>query len=159
MTDNQRFWEKVNVTGPDDCWEWTAGLTNHGYGLFVVGGRKHKKNMPAHRYSAMLAFGMFDQRLWVLHHCDNRKCVNPTHLYLGGPLQNNRDTADRKRSKKAAATSCSKGHPYDEENTRYERNTNGRMRRRCRQCERERDRTGYWQTRRLSLLGGDDGTR
>lgn len=154
MNVEERFWDKVAVASRAECWEWTAGRDNHGYGIFVIGGRKHKKNMRAHRYSALLAFGMFDQRLWVLHHCDNRKCVNPDHLYLGGPIQNNRDTADRKRSKKASATACVKGHPFDAENTRYERNWNGRMRRRCIACESERKRAAYWNAK--SLLGGGD---
>jgi hypothetical protein len=44
----------------------------------------------------------FNQRdipdgMWVLHHCDNRRCVNPDHLYIGDVKDNSRDAVVRGR--------------------------------------------------------------
>jgi hypothetical protein len=33
----------------------------------------------------------------VLHKCDNKKCVNPEHLYAGDRWQNARDASERNR--------------------------------------------------------------
>jgi hypothetical protein len=91
-----RFWEKVDRRGDDECWNWTAGRNRWGYGKFSPRTPGH---MGAHRFSAMLHFGMFDLRLLVLHHCDNPACVNPAHLYLGTDADNARDKRVRGRSR------------------------------------------------------------
>lgn len=82
----QRFWDKVEKT--DTCWNWTAGLRSlkTGYGAF----RYKKKIIDAHRMSWFLLYGYFPKIL-VCHHCDNKKCVNPKHLYEGTAKDNVRD--------------------------------------------------------------------
>lgn len=103
--DVDRFWSKVNKNGsiPEHCpelgpcWEWTHGLFSTGYGLFTHGG----KGVPAlksHRVSYELANGAITDDLWVLHKCDNRKCVNPNHLFLGTRLDNVRDMCAKGRN-------------------------------------------------------------
>src|SRR6185369_231459 len=87
------FWGKVEKLRPVDCWDWTGSLRGGGYGQIKVG----PKLWDAHRYSWTLHFGEIPNGMWVLHKCDNRKCVNPEHLYLGTALDNNRDTAIRER--------------------------------------------------------------
>lgn len=92
-----RFWSKVLKT--DTCWLWT-GATCGGkwpYGKFGPGGRG-KSPQQAHRVSWKFANGEIPEGLWVLHKCDNPRCVNPDHLFLGLPLDNSQDMVRKGRS-------------------------------------------------------------
>lgn len=93
-----RFWSKVAVGAPDECWEWQAAIAAGGYGQFGVSSGKWDR---AHRVSWRLTNGEITEGMWVLHHCDNRKCVNPDHLYLGDVKDNSRDMVVRGRARGA----------------------------------------------------------
>jgi len=86
-----RFWYDVDIGGVDECWEWQGSTTN-GYGYLRRGGECYR----AHRYAWLVERGEIGSQC-VLHHCDNRRCVNPTHLYLGGAGDNIQDAWDRDR--------------------------------------------------------------
>lgn len=100
-----RFYDKVLVG--DGCWEWKASLRD-GYGQFKLQGRMTRSHCVAWR----MWNGDIPPDKWVLHHCDNRKCVRIDHLYLGTPLDNARDASVRGRLAQARKTHCPQGHPY-----------------------------------------------
>ena len=90
-----RFWSKVRVAGPDECWEWQAQLSKAGYGCFNY---KRGKTPLAHRISFMLKNGYLpDPEVLVCHSCDNPKCVNPRHLWLGDNRANHEDCVAKGR--------------------------------------------------------------
>lgn len=89
----KRFWSKVNILNDDSCWEWIAGLTTHGYGNF----KYLYKSISSNRMVWFLLTGEFPD-LHVLHTCDNRKCCNPKHLFLGTNLDNIQDRVSKNRS-------------------------------------------------------------
>jgi hypothetical protein len=108
----ERFWK--NVDRSKDCWLWTGTVDRYGYGRLSV----NYKNMSAHRLSAMMHFGMFDKRMFVLHRCDTPRCVRPSHLFLGDQRQNIKDMFAKGRSPSQAITSCVNGHERNETNCR-----------------------------------------
>ena len=91
-----RFWSKVAVGEPAECWLWRAGSkTRKGYGIF-----KHEGfSWLAHRMAFVLHYGAgaLPHGAQVLHSCDNPQCCNPSHLRAGTPAQNMQDKAARGR--------------------------------------------------------------
>lgn len=80
-----RFWAKVDKSGDGDCWLWTAGTDELGYGKFTIS----RLSIAAHRLSFALANGRWpSSSMVVLHSCDNPSCVNPDHLKEGDLSQN-----------------------------------------------------------------------
>lgn len=101
----ERFWKKVDRRGPDDCWLWTAGLNQAGYGSFGISSDREtgiSRTGLAHRVSYELTVGPIpscSQRcyrssclecLTIDHVCQTRACVNPLHLELVTHEENRR---------------------------------------------------------------------
>jgi hypothetical protein len=87
----ERFWEKVDKKGSEECWEWKAGISGSGYGTFWLDGKSFRTN----RVSYELFYGKIPPDMFICHHCDNPKCVNPTHLFLGTNSDNMMDAVKK----------------------------------------------------------------
>lgn len=87
----ERFWQKVDKRGPDDCWMW-LGAKVGGYGTIWNG----KKVIGAHRASLILD-GRDPGLLDALHSCHNPSCVNPSHLRPGTEKENAQDAIKARR--------------------------------------------------------------
>jgi hypothetical protein len=88
----ERFWSKVKIGGPDECWEWQASTINTGYGQFRISVGIMESS---HQFAYQLAYGKIPDGLFTCHHCDNPPCCNPSHLFLG-TCQDNKDDSVRK---------------------------------------------------------------
>jgi hypothetical protein len=93
----ERFWSKIQVSSPTECWNWTACRTEHGYGNVRFG----KFGFKAHR----IAYALFKgepplDKPHVMHACDNPSCCNPHHLKACTHLEN---VEDRDRKRRVAA--------------------------------------------------------
>lgn len=92
----KRFWPKVDIRGPNDCWEWKGACHPAGHGQIRAGGRSGRV-VYAHRVAWELANGPIPEGMCILHRCDNPPCVNLLHLYLGTHVDNLQDAYDRSR--------------------------------------------------------------
>lgn len=92
----ERFWSKVDRGGPDDCWNWTACAQREGYGRFMRRGRVWQATHVAWElhHGAPPPKGAL-----VCHRCDNPRCVNPAHLFIGTHLDNRRDCVAKGRAR------------------------------------------------------------
>lgn len=87
----QSFWSKIKKT--NTCWIWQGSPGGTGYGQFGFNG---KLNYP-HRFSYELHKGLIPKDLFVCHSCDNKLCVNPSHLWLGTLQDNHSDMMKKGR--------------------------------------------------------------
>lgn len=94
---NKPFHECTRLNEASGCIEWIGSLYPTGYGrcLAVVG---EPETPRAHRRSWEIKNGEIPSGMDVLHRCDNPRCVNTDHLYLGDDLQNMADKMARKRN-------------------------------------------------------------
>ncbi|KKL23315.1 hypothetical protein LCGC14_2426600 [marine sediment metagenome] len=89
----ERLSERIFINLDNGCWKYIGFINKDGYGRFRVNGKK----TLAHRFMYLIVFGAIPNELLVCHKCDNPKCVNPNHLFLGTDKDNVRDSINKKR--------------------------------------------------------------
>lgn len=80
------FMDRVQIDDVDDCWLWKLSTGGHGYGQLFW----DKRVQTAHRFAYHLFRGDPGSKQ-INHHCGNRRCCNPAHLYAGTQLENFQD--------------------------------------------------------------------
>lgn len=92
----KRTFLNSKLGGNGACQEWQGHLSNKGYGK--IRGAFGGKMLFAHRVAYEAYWGSIPDGMQVRHGCDNRKCINPMHLYIGSNDDNIGDMVERKRS-------------------------------------------------------------
>lgn len=90
-----RFLAKLAFGNPGGCWLWSGARHPQGYGFIK---RKDGAQLRAHRVAYELMFGSIPAGVFVCHHCDNPRCVRPSHLFLGSHKDNMADMATKGRA-------------------------------------------------------------
>ncbi len=96
LTEYERFLKWTDVRGPTDCWHWKGFIRPREYGQF-----RSASGIPelASRAAWRLMKGPIPKGMLVLHKCDNPKCVNPSHLFLGTQQDNMTDMWEKGRAR------------------------------------------------------------
>ena len=85
------------------AWDWIGAIKSNGYGHFIV----HGHTILAHRYAYVAAHQeAIPEGILVCHHCDNRRCCNPNHLFLGSNKENLQDMVVKGRKNQVSGEAC-----------------------------------------------------
>lgn len=97
---------KINTNG---CWQWLGPLNRYGYGRYVMTKNGVSFSTTVHRVSYFLFKGYLSPLRLVLHKCNNKRCINPDHLYAGTHFDNSQDMKKHGLHKKRVPRGD--GHP------------------------------------------------
>lgn len=99
-TPTKRLFEKAVKNDETGCLEWIAASVPFGYGVIAYKG----KQQYAHRVAWQLKNGDIPSGMYVLHKCDNPRCINTDHLFLGTLSDNTQDMIKKNRQRLNPAT-------------------------------------------------------
>jgi hypothetical protein len=105
MKDTDRILKHSEPITEVGCWIWMGAVSNAGYGLC---NSEKVKTASAHRVAYEAFIGKIPEGMVVAHACDNRLCVNPSHLWLATHKQNSQDMVKKSRSAKGEKCGKSK---------------------------------------------------
>ncbi len=125
------LFERRKINPTTGCWEWILSVGNHGYAEVQWG---TTSKVLVHRLSYSIFVGEIEVGMCVLHKCDNRKCFNPKHLFMGTKKDNHVDMVSKGRSHNHGLTHCKMGHEYTPENIKMTKKG-----RECGECRRKRN--------------------
>lgn len=87
---------RIMVRGEDECWLWTGGTNDHGYGQLRING----ECFYVHRLAYSVLVGPIPDELQACHTCDTPLCCNPAHIFIGTTTDNMRDMSAKGRAYK-----------------------------------------------------------
>jgi hypothetical protein len=117
-----KLWSRTKQI--DKCWLWQGGINSDKYGQIRV----NDKMLSVHRLSVSIYLGIEYTGKWQANHtCENKRCWNPLHLYMGSKTENRND---------GLTGSCNKGHLYSEHG-RIHVDKHGQRRRVCTLCNKQ----------------------
>ncbi len=94
MKKDTKFWRMIKIGDSNQCWHWTGAVSaGTGYGNV----KRNNRNYGAHVYAFLLGGEKLKKGNQVLHGCDNRICVNPSHLFQGTQKDNIHDCIKKGR--------------------------------------------------------------
>jgi len=100
----------ANTKVVNGCWEWQRHFCRGGYGSMQLKLSSAKaKTVNTHRLIYKVLYGELSTEICVCHHCDNRKCINPAHLFIGTHKDNLRDMYSKGRSNPGRAFGVANG--------------------------------------------------
>lgn len=100
--------KRKTVISSSGCWEWVGSLRKDGYGQIHIGSRPNRVNTRVHCLGYSLLISPVPDGLCVLHKCDNRRCWNPGHLWLGTRKQNQADMKQKGRAARGSRNASAK---------------------------------------------------
>lgn len=152
-----RRFEK-NTKLVNGCMEYQGNLHQEGYARFGRNVNGKSVQLLIHRAIAHFYHGLDlkNRKSMACHTCDNPRCINKKHIYIGNAKTNIMDAIKRGRYKQNnTSTHCPAGHEYVPEITRYVKKRNGFLNKRCLLCHRAESltRSKSRRERNLKLYG------
>ena len=90
-----RIFNRIIINPDTNCWNWQGTVNLQGYATMGI----NRKTRLVHRVLYQLLGNTIPSKMLLCHHCDNPKCVNPNHLFVGTQSDNMKDSFNKGRIK------------------------------------------------------------